>query len=99
MLGDALEQQIRLKDHIDIFKESTTPREPVKKEKKTLTIKNALMHLNGRQKALNAFESGIFAKQAQGKGLASILAKVSDRKQLKILTPKQMLQKLPIALA
>ena len=27
------------------------------------------------------------------------MAKVSDRKQLKILTPKQMLQRLPIALA
>ena len=38
----------------------------------------------------------------QGKGSPSILAcvdKVSDSKQLKIVTPKQMLQRLPIVLA
>ena len=46
-----------------------------------------------------------FNKQQKGKGLPSDLApvvrvaKVSDRKRIKILTPKQMLQKLPIALA
>ena len=31
---DGLEQQIRLKDDIDIFKESSKPKKPVKKEKK-----------------------------------------------------------------
>ena len=38
----------------------------------------------------------------QGKGSPSILVcvdKVSDSKQLKIVTPKQMLQRLPIVLA
>ena len=50
------------------------------------------------------------AKQTQGKGRPSILVrvtrvakvfrrKVSDGRKLKILTPKQMLQRLPIALA
>ena len=33
-LDDALEQQIRLKDDIDIFKESRKPKESVKKKKK-----------------------------------------------------------------
>ena len=33
-LDDALELQIRLKRHIDIFTESTKPKETVKKEKK-----------------------------------------------------------------
>ena len=63
------------------------------------------------QKVLNAFESGIFPKRKQGKRLTSIsdcvarVAKVrsdrrvSDRKQLEILTLKQMLQRLPITLA
>ena len=56
------------------------------------------------QTILNAFESGIFpkGKQAQEKGRPSNLALVanaSDRKQLKILTRKQMLKRLPIALA
>ena len=68
-LDDALKQQIRLKDDIDIFKESTKPKESVKKEKKALTLKNPIILLNGRQKVLNAFESGIFPKIKQGKGL------------------------------
>ena len=33
-LDNAFEQQIRLKDDIDLFKESTKPKEPVKKKKK-----------------------------------------------------------------
>ena len=49
-----------------------------------------------------------FNKQQEGKGLPSVLAciarvahvaKVSDHFNLKILTPKQMVQRLPIALA
>ena len=104
-LDDALQQQIRLKDEIDYFKESTKPKESVRKEKKALTSKNATILLNGRQKVLNAFESGIFPKGKPKKELTRALdclvcvAKVSDRKQLKILTPKQMPQRLPIALA
>ena len=42
----------------------------------------------------NSFESEILPKLIQGKGLTSILDK-----QLKRFTPKQMLQRLPIALA
>ena len=65
----------------------------------------ALIPLRGKQKVLNRFERGIFTikKQTQGKRHPLVLADravtVSDRKQLNILTPKQMLQKLPIALA
>ena len=87
-LDDALELQIRLKNDIDILKESTKP----------------VIDVNGKQSALNDFESGIFLKGKQAKGFASILdrvariAKVSDHEQLKILTPKQMLQRLPLAL-
>ena len=72
---------------------------------KALTLKNAIILLNERQKGLNAFEKGIFPKRKQGKGLTRILdcvaqvAKVSDRNQLKILTLKQMFQRLPIVLA
>ena len=102
-----MEQQIILKDVIDIFKKSTTPKESVKKEKKTL--KNVTV-LNGRQKVLHAFESGIFLKWKHGEGRTCIqdhtahVAKISDRmvfnhKQLNILAPKQMFQRLAIALA
>ena len=65
--------------------------------------------INGRQEDLHAFERGIFPKGKQGKGFSILdqvahVAKVSDHKlsdgkQLKILTPKQMLQRLPVALA
>ena len=80
---------------------------PQIKEKKVLTFESALRLLIGRQKVLNGFESKIFPirKQTQGKGhplqLAQVarVAKVSDSIQLKILTPKQMLQRLTIALA
>ena len=47
-LDDALEQQIRIKDEIDIFKESTKPQI---KEKKALTFeKNPLRRLRRSQK-------------------------------------------------
>ena len=65
-------------------------------KKKPLTFENANRLLKGRQKVLNGFKIKIFPtrKQTQGKGHPLDLAK-----QLKILTPKQMLQRLPIALA
>ena len=86
------------------------------KRKITLTLKNAVIPLNGRQKVLNACASGIFPKRKQREELTSIsdhvapvapivrVAKVSDHKvfdhkQRKILTPKQILQRLPIALS
>ena len=51
------------------------------------------------KKVLNAFESGIFPKIKQGKGLTSILDCVAKvYKELKILSPKQILQRLPVAL-
>ena len=109
-LDDALELQMRLKDGIkkygiNIFKQSTKPKESFRKEKKVITHKNATILLNGKQKVLNAFESGMFPKGRQGKGLTGFLdgvgeaAKVSNCKRLKALTTKQMLQRLPIAVA
>ena len=54
-----------------------------KKRKKALTLKNAIK-LNGRQKVLNTFESGIFPqKKKKGTGRISILDK-----HLEISTPK-----------
>ena len=57
------------------------------KYKKGNTFESANALYEGRELILNAFRSGVFPiKEKQGKGL-------------KILTPKQMLQRLPIALA
>ena len=81
----------------------------LKKKKKIQTLKNTIILLNRRQKVLNTFESRIFPIRKQEEELANILvcvarvnrffdSKVSNRKQLKILTPKEMLQTLPITL-
>ena len=48
-----------------------------------------------RERVLDAFESKIFPIKIEGAGL---LDQVSDNSNLKILTPKQMLQRLPIVL-
>ena len=48
----------------------------------------------GREKVLNAFASKVFLIKSEGSGILN-----TYRSKLKILTPKQMLQSLPIALA
>ena len=57
-----LKEEINLKDEIDRFKESTKPKYPVKKEKKTLTFENELRVLKRKQKVPNGFESKNFQK-------------------------------------
>ena len=47
-----------------------------------------------REKILDAFESKIFFTKSKGANILNL-----DRSKLKILTPKQILQRLPIALA
>ena len=47
----------------------------------------------GREKILHAFESKIFLTKFQGAGVLNL-----DHSRLKVLTPKQMLQRLQIAL-
>ena len=48
----------------------------------------------GREKILDAFESKIFLTKSKGAGILN-----PDHSKLKVLTPKQMFQRLPIALA
>ena len=48
----------------------------------------------GREKILDAFESKIFLTKFKGAGILNL-----NHSKLKVLTPKQMLQRLPIALA
>ena len=49
---------------------------------------------DGRGKVVDAFDSKIFLTKPKGSGFLN-----PDRSKIKILTPKQMLQGLPIALA
>ena len=48
----------------------------------------------GREKVLDAFESKIFLIKSKGTGILNL-----NHSKLKILTAKQMFQRLPIALA
>ena len=61
-----------------------------------MILKTYINLFEGREKVLNAFDSKIFPIKIEGTGFSN---KVSDRSNLKILTSKQMLQRLPIALA
>ena len=80
---------------MNLKKKNTKPKntEKKKQEKKSI-FKNLYNFFDGREKVLNAFKSKIFLIKSKGSGLLN-----NDRSKLKILTPKQMLQRLPIALA
>ena len=69
------------------FSNKSRPRSKEDKDKKRNTFDSVNAVYKGPELTLNAFRSGMFPiKEKQGKGL-------------KILTPKKMLQRLPIALA
>ena len=65
-----------------------------KKQEKEIVLKNLYNFFEGREKTLDAFESKIFLSKSKGVGIIN-----SDHFKLKVLTPKQMLQRLPIAFA
>ena len=69
------------------------PRSPEKKQEKLIVLKNLYKFWDGREKILDAFESKIFSKKSKGAGILNL-----DNSRLKILSPKQMLQRLPVAL-
>ena len=76
------------------FKKHTKPRSQEKKREKEIVLENLHNFFQGREKILNAFESKIFLTKSKGAGILN-----PDHSKLKILTSKQMLQRLPIALA
>ena len=58
------------------------------------TNRKKKMFFEGREKVLNAFDSKIFPIKTKGTGYLE-----SELSNFKILTPNQMLKRLPIALA
>ena len=61
---------------------------------KEVTLDNLNNFYDAREMVLNGLKSKIFLAKSTGTGLFN-----TDNSKLKILTPKQMLQRLPIALA
>ena len=76
------------------FKKYTKPRSQEKKQEKNAVLENLYNFWEGREKILDAFESKIFLIKSKSSGILN-----PDNSKLKILTRKQMLQRLPIALA
>ena len=70
------------------------PKSQEKKQEKEIVLENLYCFFEDRERVLDAFESKIFSTKSKGAGTLN-----PDHSKLKILTPKQMLQRLPIALA
>ena len=75
------------------FRKNTKPRSQEKKQEKEIVLKNLFNFFEGREKTLDAFESKLFLTKSRGAGILN-----PDHSKLKVITPKQMLQRLPIAL-
>ena len=93
-LDEADEYQSDLADGINDFIKKTKPHTEEKKREKKIVKKNLIKFYEGRDVILNAFKSKIFLTKFTGSGILN-----NDNSKPKILTPKQMLQRLPIALA
>ena len=93
-LDEAGKYQWDLADKINDFIKKTKPQNEEKKREKKIVKKNLIKFYGGREASLNAFKSKIFLTKSTGSGILD-----TDNSKLKILTPKQMLQRLPIALA
>ena len=84
-----IEEQNELLEYINRSKSRTKPNNPESKILKKYVLDNAKALLEGREMVFKAFESGIFRR----------LEKSQEGEGLKILTPNQMLKRLPIVLA
>ena len=76
------------------FNDKTRPKAVKNKQIKEITLNTWNNFYEAREMVLNGFKSKIFLTKSAGTGLFN-----TDNSKLKILTPKQMLQRLPIALA
>ena len=86
-------EQANLLSYIYDFTRKTRPRNSAQRKLKADVVDSATSLVQGTEMVINAFKSGIFQvckKSKEGEGA---------NKLLKILTPNQMLKRLPIALA
>ena len=86
-------EQANLLSYINDFLRKAKPRDPEKRKLRADVLNSVTGLVNGREMVLTACKSGIFHKleeSQKGEGV---------NEQLRILTPNQMLKRLPIALA
>ena len=88
-LDTANMEQVNLLSYINDFIRKTKPRNPEKRKLRSDILDSVSSLVQGRKVVLKAFQSGIFHK----------LEESQKGEGLKILTPNQMLKRLPIALA
>ena len=88
-LDTANMEQVNLLSYINDFIRKTKPRNPEKRKLRSDVLDSVSSLVQGRKVVLKAFQSGIFHK----------LEESQKGEGLKILTPNQMLKRLPIALA
>ena len=94
-------EQANLLSYIYDFTKKTKPRDPEKRKLRSDVLNSVTGLVKGIEMVLTAFKSRIFqvSKESQeGKG-ANEMSRVNASERLKILTPNQMLKRLPIALA
>ena len=92
-IEQANEYQTDLLAEIMNFRKNTKPRSQEKK-KKRLFLKTYIIFLRVEKKFFDTFDSKIFSIKSKGAGILN-----PNHSKLKILTHKQMLQRLPIVLA
>ena len=93
-LEEADESQSDLLGEIRNFNDKTRPQALKKKQIKKVTLNTLNNFYDAREMILNGLKSKTFLTKSAGTALFN-----TDNSKLKILTPKQMLQRLPIALA
>ena len=93
-LEEADESQSDLLGEIKKINDKTRPQALKKKQIKEATLNSLNNFYDAREMVLNGFKSKIFLTKSAGTGLFN-----TDNSKLKILSPKQMLQRLPVALA
>ena len=92
MIEEADKHQTNLLIEIMSFRNNTKSRNQEKKRDKETAVENLYNVFEGTKKILDAFEREIFS--IKGAGILN-----PNHSKLKILTYKEMLQRLPIALA
>ena len=98
-LNTANIEQTNLLSYIYDFTKKTKPRNPAQKKLRAKVLDSVTSLIEGREMVLTAFKSGIFQVFKEPQESQESQEGTGANEMLKILTPNQMLKRLPIALA